>query len=59
MCICVYILGQHLILAKKSTRNFIAPYSTPFLSVLHQSKALHNFHKMGQRAIAGHIKGQD
>ena len=27
------------------------PYSIPFLSVLHQNKALHNFHKRGQRSI--------
>ena len=27
------------------------PYSTPFLSVLHQNKAIHNFRKKGQRSI--------
>ena len=49
-------LGQHLILAqkstflgKKNTKNLTTPYSMPFLSVLHQNKALHNFHKRGKR----------
>ena len=32
---------------KKCTKNFTSPYSIPFLSVLHQNKALHNFHKRG------------
>ena len=27
------------------------PYSIPFLSVLHQNKAMHNFRKKGQRSI--------
>ena len=45
--------------SKKGTRNFTTPYSIPFLSVLHQNKALHNFHKRGQRATAGRIKGLD
>ena len=48
-------LGQHSILARKGTKNFtlppIPPYSIPFLSVLHQNKALHNFPKRGQRSI--------
>ena len=29
----------------------------PILSVLHENKALNNFHKRGQHPIAGHIKG--
>lgn len=44
-------LAQLLILAKKSTKNFtlpppapLPPNSVPFLSVLLQNKALHNFH---------------
>ena len=28
-----------------------SPHSVPFLSVLHQNKALHNFCKGGQRSI--------
>ena len=44
---------------KKGTRNFTTPYSIPFLSVLHQNKALHNFHKRGQRPTVGRIKGLD
>ena len=45
-------LGQCPILAKKGTffkkkgtEAFTTPYSIPFLSVLHQNKGLHNFHK--------------
>ena len=52
-------LGQHLVLAKNGTKNFTIPSSIPFLSVLHQNKALHNFHKRGQHPIAGDIKGLD
>ena len=44
--------GQHSILARKGTKNFNPfPYSVPFLSVLHQNKALYNFHKRGQISI--------
>ena len=32
---------------KKGTKNSIAPCSIPFPSVLHQNKALYNFHKRG------------
>ena len=32
---------------KKSTINFTTPNSIPFISVLHQNKALCNFHKKG------------
>ena len=52
-------LEQRPILAKKGTKNFITPHSIIFLSVLHQNKALLNFHKRGQRPIARHIKGLD
>ena len=59
-------LGQRPILVekgpflkKKNTKNITIPYSNPFLSVLHQNKALHNFHKREQRTIAGWIKGLD
>ena len=49
-------LGQRSILARKSTfffekRTHPRPYSIPFLSVLHQNKALHIFHIRGQRSI--------
>ena len=30
---------------KKGTKNFTTPYSIPFLNVLHQYNALHNFQK--------------
>ena len=39
---------------RKGTKNFTpypSLYSIPFLIVLHQSKALYNFHKYGQRSI--------
>ena len=51
-------LGQRSILARKG--NFFekraseispTPHSIPFLSVLHQNNALHNFRKRGQRLI--------
>ena len=53
-------LGQHLILIKQSTffkkgtNNFTTPYSMPLLSVSHQNKAFHNFHKGRQHPIARH-----
>ena len=43
----------------KETKNLITFNSIPFLSVLHQNKALHNFHKRGQPPTVGHIKGLD
>ena len=56
-------LGQPMILAKKGTffekkghQTFYHPLFNPFLSVLHQNKALHNFHKRGQHPIPGSIK---
>ena len=36
---------------------FTTSYSIPFLSILHQNKALHTFHKRRQYRIARHIKG--
>ena len=58
--------GQLPILAKmgiffeeKRTKNFTTPYSIPFLSVLHQNKALNNFNKRGQLPTVGRIKGLD
>ena len=47
------------IFEKKDPQNLTTPYSIPFLSVLHQNKALHNFKKMAQRPIAGRINGLD
>ena len=44
---------------KKGNKNLTTPYSIPFLSVLHQNKVLHNFHKRGQRPTVGHRKGLD
>ena len=51
-------LGQHSILARKGTflkkgpKKFQPPpNSICFLSVLHQNKALHNFHKREQLSI--------
>ena len=44
---------------KNCTKHFTTPYSIPFLSVLHQNKALHNFHKRGWRPTAEHVKGLD
>ena len=44
---------------KKATKNFTTSYSIPFLGVLQQNKALHNFHKTGQHLIVRCIKGLD
>ena len=44
---------------KKGTKNFNTPCSIPFLRVLHESKALHNFHKWGWHPIDRHIEGLD
>ena len=44
---------------KYGHQKFHHPYSMPFLHVLHQNKALHNFHKTGQNPIAGCIKSLD
>ena len=57
-------LGKHPILAKKvqflekkvGLKYFTISYSMPLLSILHQNKALHTFHKKGQYQIARHIK---
>ena len=38
-------------------KHFTTLYSILFLSVLHQNKASRNFHKSGQRPIAGRMKG--
>ena len=43
----------------KGTKNFTNRYSILFLSVLHQNKALENFHKRGKCPMAGHIKDLD
>ena len=48
-----------IFLNKMGTKNFSTPYSIPFPGVLHQKKALHNFHKRTQRLSVGLIKGLD
>ena len=47
-------MGQkgHFFFKKKGTKQFTTPYSIPFLSVLHQNKALHNFDERGEHPIA-------
>ena len=61
-------LGKHLILTKngtflkkkkKGSKNFTSPFSVPFLNVLLQNKAYHNFHKKVWGLIAGRIKDLD
>ena len=42
---------------KKGPKNFTLPYLIPFLSVLHQNKASHNFCKRRQRSIVEHNIG--
>ena len=45
-------LGQHSIFARKGTFfKYPRLYAIPFLSVLHQNKALHHFRKEGQLSI--------
>ena len=44
---------------QKSHLPPIPPYSNPFLSVLHQNKALHGFHERWQHPTAGCIRGLD
>ena len=51
------IFGKKGTFLEKDTKSFTTPYSIPFLSVLHQNKALHKFHKTGQQPIARNIKG--
>ena len=46
-------------IGKKGHKKFHHPLFNPFLSVLHQNKALHNFHKMGQDPIARCINSLD
>ena len=51
VCFFVFVL-------KKGNQKFHHPLFNPipFLSVLHQNKALNNFHKREQRQTAGRIK---
>ena len=53
------ILAKKDTFFKKGTKTYTTPYSIHFLSVLHQNKGLHNFHKMGQHPIVGHMEGLD
>ena len=46
----------HFFFEGANTKNFIALYSLPFLSGLHQNEALHNFYKREQRLIVECIK---
>ena len=46
-------------LVQRRIKNFTASYLIPFLSVLHENKALHNFLNGGQRLIARRIKSLD
>ena len=46
-------MGAFFAKKKKGTKNFNTPYSNPYLCVLHQNKALHNFHGRGQGSKAG------
>ena len=50
---------KRMLFSKKDINNFTILYSIPFVSVLHQNKALHYFHKRGKRPVAGHIKDLD
>ena len=45
---CPILAKKGIFFEKKGTTNFTTPYSNPFFDVLHQNKALHNFHKRGQ-----------
>ena len=47
-----------LFLKKKGPKISPPLYSIPFLSVLNQNKALHNFHRRGQHPIANGLKNQ-
>ena len=40
-----YRLKWELFFKKKGAKNFTTSFSIPFLSLLHQNKALHNFHQ--------------
>ena len=42
---------------KRASKISPPPYSIPFLSVLHQNKAFHNFRKRGQRSVVERNKG--
>ena len=41
-------LWKRELFKKRAPKIFPTPYSTTFLSVLHQNKPLHNFRKRGQ-----------
>ena len=57
-------LGQHsnfperaLLFEKRAPKNLTPNHSIPFLSVLHQNKALHSFCKRGQRSTVNYNIG--
>ena len=58
-CFCLLLLVTYVFDNNDACRQHqkfrvppISPYSIPFLSVLHQNKALHGFHKKWQHLIA-------
>ena len=50
------LVKMSIFFQKKGTKIFTTPYSIPFVRVLHENKALHNFHKRGQCPIVGRKK---
>ena len=56
---CLILFKKGTSFLKKGNKNFTTPCSVPFLSVLHQNKALYNFRKRGQRSIAERINSLD
>ena len=52
-------ISQKGLFEKKHQKKITILYSISFLSVLHQNKALHNFHKRVHRPIARCVKGLD
>ena len=52
-------IGQKRYFFKKRALKIFLSLFNPFLSILHQNKALHKFYKRGQRPIAVHIKCLD
>ena len=46
-----FFMKKDTFFAKRAPKNSPLPYSIPFLSVLHQNKALHNFCQRGHCSI--------
>ena len=51
ICLFVILTEDWTLFEKKGPKNFNPFYSIPFLSVIHQNKALHIFFKRGQLSI--------